>query len=133
MPARTLRPARIARRAVMAVYSALGNVISLLQRADKSYQRLHLPPRRPSLCEIPNQTDANPTLVGPVSRRAPTVSPRDLLSPPERNLHLPVAAAVAVTDDEIVAHTVPVIALLVPSVKYGCASLHRRGVVYDYG
>jgi hypothetical protein len=56
-----------------------------------------------------------------------------LLAPAKRDLNLAVVAVAAVTYDEIIADTLPVIAFSVPLVKYGRISVACARMVYDYG
>jgi hypothetical protein len=60
------------------------------------------------------------------------VGARSLLAPAKRDLNLTVVAVAAVTYDKVIADTVPVIALSVPFVKYGCVSTAGCRMVYDY-
>ena len=91
----------------MAVYLACGNLIPFLQEANQLPQCQHLTVGGFGLGEIPDETDANAGLVGPVVRCAPAVSACNLLSPSKCHFDLAVCASPAVADDKIIANAVP--------------------------
>ena len=91
----------------MAVYLACGNLISFLQEANQLLQCQLLTVGGFGLGEIPDETDTNAGLVGPVVRCTPAVSACNLLSPSKCHFDLAVCASPAVADDKIIANAVP--------------------------
>ena len=83
------------------------------------------------MLEIANETNSDAVHVGPIIRGPSTMSAGSLLSPAERHFDLAVATVCAVTDNEIIAHAVPVVFLSMHSVKDRRVSIFRCRMVND--
>ncbi len=116
----------------MTIYVAFRDFVAVLKKTSQSDERFHLPAGRHIAIEITHEADTDTFCIGPVVGSSATMRTCELSSPAVSRLNLAIGAVCAVTDDEVITNSLPVIAFAVPFIENGSASFSGCRVMDDY-